>query len=479
MPPSQSTRSSGATAARRGFHANGDLERPALAKLRQVHRRERRSIRSEVRSWYQVYEPIDLDFQSVWRRVPAILKALRDLDGLDDVDDRPLQVIAWIGSALPASATPSSRRQQDAYVRARERLRRAAAQVEAVQDCIGTLSPKTSLELLEAREQLRKCSQTLVEELGQLDPVGRWIGRFQPEGDDLFSFLVMRILVEAVGLTKARAEVVVARMGDVFGWNVDYETRDSGGRDESPAIRKRVERFKNSGRWEVCAPWQVLLWDTLGVSPDRPGANAAPPISRLDCKRLADLSRPIDSEERYMDVAGVGASIQARIRDIDRADRGFKRESAQLQGEARDRESRILGYEEKLLHLTRQDPIHAVILEKLEAHYADSKRQYEQIRQAHRAASRALGRPTDDADTSALPTLGIAWVELLVDGIRQDPEPTAKGLKDLARWWTSEKTEIEKVTRRLRVLLLALGRPGDEINAPVYHTFLTADISPR
>ena len=155
--------------------------------------------------------------------------------------------------------------------------------------------------MLKAEEQLTVARDVLVSELGHLGRSPSILGWLQPGWRDMLAYLVMRILVEAAGRTKARAEVLVAQIGTVVDWQVGFQTKDVGGRDESPAVRKRVERFRATPRRLFSGPWQVLLWDTLEIVPEQFGPEFDPRLFDLDksLKYLASIR--IDSMEDCLD----------------------------------------------------------------------------------------------------------------------------------------------------------------------------------
>ena len=234
-----------------------------------------RSIKSEVRSWYETYEPLrQLSFPSAWRRVPKNFHALRVLGGLDAVEDRQLQVIAWIGTALTTSSWKRTSRERDLYAAKRKALRQARAAVEKANTLVDLWFPSVVPPLLQARKKIQNCEMVLVVKLGHVDPAAGKIPQFLLAAEDLVLYLLMRILVKGSSLNQAKAEVQTARMARIFGFEVEYKTLETGGRWESPKVRARIKRFRDSPGWRRCSPWQILLLDTLGVVPDHVPAGA-------------------------------------------------------------------------------------------------------------------------------------------------------------------------------------------------------------
>ena len=449
-------------------------DRRSLARLHREHRQGPRSIRSKVWDWYQTYEPLDLNFWVAWRRVPEIVQSLREIDDLDDIDDAHLQVIAWFGSALTAQEQDPTDLGKEVYRRARRLLRRTTALVEELYECVGTESPSVRLELLNAQGRLREAGELLVTKNHRHDRSARIAGRLQAGGSDVLSYLVMRVLTAGDRLPKSRAEVLVARMGRVFGWEVGSQTTEVGGRDESPAIRKRVERFRASPRWLVSAPWQVLLWDTLEIPPDRFGEEGAPLALVTNVEAAEKVALKVNTDERYFDVVALSASLEDVKHDTESVWLGFDREFDRLAEDIRDHRSRMDTYQEEFLNGLRRDPTHCVALKRAEHDWAEEREVLKDSYRTMRMVARALKQPEEDYQAPEMPRLAINLLEPLADRVRKSRLPEDGELMDLERRWRAEKEAIELLVTRERILNQAIGVPGadDDLTRPVFPTYL-------
>ena len=336
------------------------LDTRALAKLHWETRCELRTTRLRVRSWYATYEPLDLSFRRAWRRVPEILIALRELRGMEGIDDQQLQLVAWIASALTASDEAQGAPERMAYVRARRALERALVEVESAEGAAREVSPEATLEMLEAGQSVRGAQEALVDALGHRDPKTRPVRPYVPITLELFSYLVSRILVCSAGLTKARAEVQIARIGPLLGWRPSYQVAEGRERDDSSAVRHRIQRFQRSPRWPQSGSWQVLLWAAQGVPPERSAEGARPPLiapavlkdwctmkleSRSDLLDMRCRLRAVEAVE-----TNVGIIFRGAQRDVDRCIRELEErieERQQLEEERQQLEDDISAREDQ------------------------------------------------------------------------------------------------------------------------------------
>ena len=164
----------------------------------------------------------------------------------------------------------------------------------------------------------------------------------------MLSYLIMRVLVEGACLTKGEAEVQVALMGVLFGWEVNYTAKDTAGRNDSSAIRKRIERFKASPRWAASGPWQMFLWDTLRIPPER-GLRLS---SLVDTQREDELFREMCRRGPLSANAWL-ASLRAQTDDRNLIWRGFEHDLGLLSEQLDKAYRRVTNYMEDIGEVIR------------------------------------------------------------------------------------------------------------------------------
>ena len=182
--------------------------------------------------------------------------------------------------------------------------------------------------------------------------------------------------------------------------------------------------------------------------------------------------RVIGSKEDCLDAEEMLSSLGAARNDLDAVFRGFDREFDQLGEALCKHKPRMCACQETLIQLLKRDQTDATALKRLESRWAREQEELRNRFRSLRALAGKLGEPINGLEDPDMSMLPMNYVQEVTDRIGRDPDAACRELREVEKSWRIEKTIIEELARRVRILHCAVGLPESEFESILMPTSL-------
>jgi hypothetical protein len=261
-----------------------------LAELHRAIRRPTIRWRRYFRFWLETYFDDAVPFRTAWRFMPWIVRIAQSCDRIRALPFHQVLVVSWIGAVFKRfiEARQARERSADAYQLALHHIGLASAALARAQRET-YLWTGVNEQVRSASDVLDGARSTLIQTAGDAVPVlHREMSLLSFGRLDILDWVLFRVFVDRAGMSRRQAYAVIAEFeGLLFREHV-----------EPVSIRKRLSRLRTSPALIFAAPWEMLLFECLGVETTRGLLQGDPRVAEQIFENMTAME--VHSEDDYV-----------------------------------------------------------------------------------------------------------------------------------------------------------------------------------